>query len=66
MFNVNNDIHIRLLLCASNMKIFFSNVSRIAFTDINTIAPPKSCVNILPARNKFKATLFLFCLKKLL
>ena len=32
---------------------------------MNTIAPPKSCVNNLPARNEFKASSFLLCLKKL-
>ena len=32
---------------------------------MNTIEPPKSCVNNLPARNDFKASLFLLCLKKL-
>ena len=35
------------------------------FTEMNTIAPPKSCVNNLLDRNVFKATLFLVCLKVL-
>ena len=35
------------------------------FTEMNTIAPPKSCVNSLLVRNEFKATLFLLCLKKI-
>ena len=35
------------------------------FTEMNNVAPPKSCVNSLPVRNEFNATLFLLCLKKL-
>ena len=64
MFHVGNDFSMSLLLCASNMKNFFAYVSRIALNP-TPIAPPKSCVNSLPARNEFKATLFLLCLKKL-
>ena len=54
---------------AFSMNIF-ANISRIAlislFTEMNTIAPPKSCVNSLPASNEFKVTKFLLCLKKIL
>ena len=34
------------------------------FTEMNKTAPPKSCLKSSPARNEFKATLFLLCLKK--
>ena len=36
------------------------------FTEISTIAPPKSYVNSLSVRNEFNTTLLLLCLKKLL
>ena len=36
------------------------------FIEMNTKAPTKSCVNSFPTRIKFKITLFLLCLKKLL
>ena len=34
------------------------------FTEINKIAPPKPCLKSSPARNEFRATLFLLSLKK--
>ena len=43
-------------------NIFFANISRIA----QIKAPTKSFVNSLPTRIKFKITLFLLGLKKLL
>ena len=35
------------------------------FREMNTIAPPKSCVNSLPGRNEFKATFFIWNFKKI-
>ena len=35
------------------------------FKEMNTVAPTKSCVDSLPAKNEFKATSFLLYLKKL-
>ena len=43
MFHVDNDLSISLLLCASNMKKFFANVSRIA-------------LNLTVHRNEYNST----------